>query len=125
MDRPGDALSQTARVVCRRCNNEWMSELQSVAKPILLPLVLGEWGEISAKEREIVARWASMFNMVLDASEPTHEAIIPEQRHEFYQTQKPLPEWIIWVGRLEPLVMTAQAIHTHLWFGDEISTEGI
>lgn len=32
-------LNQTATVVCGKCNNEWMSDVETQAKPILSPLI--------------------------------------------------------------------------------------
>jgi hypothetical protein len=37
----GSSQSGRVRVVCRACNNGWMSVLQSDAKPILIPLLTG------------------------------------------------------------------------------------
>lgn len=117
-DRPGAAISQTVRVVCEKCNNGWMSRLQSKAKPILAPLVLGEWGKIGESEREVLATWITMFAMVLDCSEPEHTALTQRQRNEFFRTQKPLPEWIIWMGPMKGEHMTAQAGHRILAVAD-------
>jgi hypothetical protein len=35
----GDPKSRKLRIVCNKCNNEWMSGVQNAAKPILIPLL--------------------------------------------------------------------------------------
>lgn len=35
----GDPKCRKMRIVCNRCNNEWMSDLQNATKPILIPLL--------------------------------------------------------------------------------------
>ena len=48
-----------AKFVCRECNNGWMSELEGEAKPLLLPLMFGDYPrmELSPDEQETVAMW--------------------------------------------------------------------
>src|ERR1039457_1463762 len=38
----GDIKSSRLRTVCKRCNNEWMSAIESAAKPVMTPLILGQ-----------------------------------------------------------------------------------
>ena len=37
---PTNSLKQTARIVCKQCNTGWMSEIESLASPILKPCIL-------------------------------------------------------------------------------------
>ena len=46
--------------VCKRCNEGWMSKLESAVKPLLVPILdtptlVDEW---SIEDREVLARWA-------------------------------------------------------------------
>lgn len=47
--------------VCEGCNTGWMSRLEAVAKPILVPLIEQNrtLGSLSAAEREIVGKWVA------------------------------------------------------------------
>lgn len=38
---PGFSLKSNA--VCKKCNNGWMSQLETSVKPVLEPVALGEW----------------------------------------------------------------------------------
>ncbi len=62
------------RVVCRPCNNEWMSGLETATKPILRPLMLGEPQHLDRRSQTILATWASLKNMVAEFSSPETRA---------------------------------------------------
>jgi hypothetical protein len=59
------------RVVCRPCNNEWMSGWETTTKPILRALMLGETQHLDRRSQTILATWACMKNMVAEFSDPT------------------------------------------------------
>lgn len=50
-------LGLFTRAPCTRCNNEWMSQLESEAKPILGPLIDGVPTELTTEQQRIVALW--------------------------------------------------------------------
>jgi hypothetical protein len=47
--------------VCQECNNGWMSRLEVLAKPLLVPLIDGQRKieELSASESAIIAKWTT------------------------------------------------------------------
>jgi hypothetical protein len=47
------------RIVCAKCNTGWMSQLELLAKPILLPLIQGlrSVKSLSTEERLVISRW--------------------------------------------------------------------
>lgn len=42
---------------CRRCNNEWMASLESVAKPVLTPLMHGTPATLTPDDQFLITRW--------------------------------------------------------------------
>jgi hypothetical protein len=60
----GDPRSRRLQIVCRHCNNHWMSELQAVAKPILIRLVSGNLKNrpfmLDLNRQRILAAWSAM-----------------------------------------------------------------
>jgi hypothetical protein len=66
----GDLRSRRLRVVCRSCNNGWMSRLQERAKPLLLPLIKGESTAFTYDEQELLAAWITMSIMVAEQFDP-------------------------------------------------------
>lgn len=99
--RPGDFFAQTLRVVCARCNNGWMSQLQTEAKPYLERLIEGDWENFDAIGRSIVARWAVMYAMVGEFDDPPTIGI-PDHQRRFLQINRSVPAgWLIAVGKVD------------------------
>src|SRR5262245_41546104 len=46
------------REVCPRCNNGWMSTLESSANPLLSPILTGTSAKWDLDEQRVVATWA-------------------------------------------------------------------
>lgn len=101
MNRPGDFFSQKLRVVCDKCNNGWMSVLQKKSKPILVPLLLGDWSKCRRTDLKILAQWTVMFVMVSQYIDPA-TAVIPFDVRERFMTDKAVPRnWRIWLGLVD------------------------
>lgn len=68
-----NSIEHTSRIVCAKCNNNWMSELETVAKPVLLPLISDPLAPrvLSLDEQCKIAVWATLRSMVFDASGPS------------------------------------------------------
>lgn len=101
LHRPGDPHAQRLKVVCKACNNGWMSRLQERTKPILVPLLKGEWAPLTKQDQKTLAAWATMFTMVLEFADPNTLVTPPEQRDQFRLTQEPPQGWAVWVGDYE------------------------
>lgn len=71
--------------VCKKCNEGWMSELESKVKTVIGPLIDRQWPvlaetmmEEASREREIVARWALKTLICVDCSSMGLKTIRPE-----------------------------------------------
>ncbi len=105
----GDARSQKLKVVCGSCNSGWMSILQNTAKPVLLPLLTREHGAIAADEREILAKWTTMFTFVYSTSAPEYTTLKDSQRCAFMANKAPPQHWLYWCAPFDGL--SSPAIH--------------
>ncbi len=56
----GHATTRKLKYVCRKCNNGWMSIMESVAKPILEPMVLGNSITLDENAQVIIAEWLTL-----------------------------------------------------------------
>jgi hypothetical protein len=75
-----------------------MSKLQSAAKPILLPMIHGNWSELDELQRDVLIRWILMFTMVVEFADPK-TAVIPQQHRDALRLSRPIPfGWTIWLG---------------------------
>jgi hypothetical protein len=95
----GDPRSRRVKLICERCNNNWMSRLQEWAKPILLPLILGEKIVLSRDAQRIVAGWCAMSVMTADFFFPDRHAVPQTHRdHLRDRCEAPPDTWKIWIG---------------------------
>jgi hypothetical protein len=92
------AYSGTIKLVCKPCNNGWMSRLQNDAKPILLPLMRGERRALNRREQVTLAAWIAMFIMVAEFQTPSKVTIPQAVRERFKDTLQPPDLWAIWLG---------------------------
>jgi hypothetical protein len=61
-----DKLDWTARVVCEPCNNTWMSDIESQAKPVLSQFILGEAQAMSQSQADSIALFAFKSAVIFD-----------------------------------------------------------
>lgn len=97
--RDGDSHSRKIRRVCGECNSGWMSQLQTSAKPLLLPMIRGETTVLSRSEQKIVAAWAAMTAMSSEFVDDEFVAIPQEDRDLLREHLRVPRGWRIWVGR--------------------------
>ena len=97
--KSGDRRSQKLRVVCVKCNNEWMSQLQEDAKPFLLGPLTDRWKYLTREAQFKIAAWACMFTMVNERADLRTAAIRQDERDWLHRTKLPPGGWSVWVGR--------------------------
>ena len=99
----GEPLQQTIKRVCKICNEGWMAELESEAKPVMKPMLLDEQPVVlDALEQELLARWAIKTALVMSKAMINPGPGFPptvEQYHWFYEHRRPLPGSVVWIGR--------------------------
>jgi hypothetical protein len=93
--RNGDPASQRLELVCGKCNNGWMSEMQSDAKPYLLPLLQGRWKSLSSDGTLAVANWITMNSMVREFQNENAIVTRAEERLKFMQEKRPGENWLV------------------------------
>jgi len=87
--------------VCSRCNSGWMSDLESRAKPLLVPLMEGDTVivELSYQDRALLGRWAAKTAFLLNRSSNFHDLVPDEHFRYLYDNQEGLPERVIALGQ--------------------------
>ena len=80
-------------------NTGWMSEVQSAAKPHLIPLIEGRQCTIEGHPQRLISLWAAMAIMVGEFQEPEKVAISAEHRSHLRLNRGTPPNWRIWIGR--------------------------
>jgi hypothetical protein len=91
-------VTRTARVVCERCNNGWMSQLEERAAVILTPLLQGQSGRLSEEDLELLAIWAFKTACVIDAASPEAGANFPiDHRRRLYERRQLPARCAVWM----------------------------
>ncbi len=84
--RQGDVTTKKIRVVCRKCNNGWMSKIEMKAKPILTQLILGRDCCLTPEQSHTLALWIAMKVIVSEHSEGGTQVTPAKDRYEFYES---------------------------------------
>ncbi|MGE4055464.1 MAG: hypothetical protein AB7F99_11760 [Vicinamibacterales bacterium] len=80
--------------VCEQCNTGWMSKLESMAKPILIPLLdeTRTVGNLSVEERGVVWKWAAKTAYLHTWAGPLKNAVQRSHLHALHgPTGVPVP----------------------------------
>jgi hypothetical protein len=100
--RQGTANKRRIKVVCMKCNSEWMGDLESANKHVLTPLILGKAGQLASVERERIAQWTALKVMVSEHDpELGHKPmpIFSQATRDVFKTNQKVPSGFkIWVG---------------------------
>lgn len=95
----GHMGTRQIRRVCRVCNNGWMKAIQDKAKPVLSPLMRGEWMPTVVEHTFVMSQWAGMTSMNLDASYWEAASVPFSDRNSFRETGMLPTTWRVWIGR--------------------------
>ena len=66
--------------VCQECNNGWMSRLEGLAKPLLVPLIDGQSNieELSASESAVIAKWTTKTAYMHSLTSPLKQPVVSD-----------------------------------------------
>jgi hypothetical protein len=96
-ERQGHSGSKKVRVVCKPCNEGWLSnDIESVAKPVLIPLIRGRAGIVNHATQRIVSTWAAKIAMTAEHVNPDKSVIHQAERTWLKVNLLPPHGWHIW-----------------------------
>jgi hypothetical protein len=100
----GDPRSRRLQIVCRPCNNHWMSDLQKAAKPILISMIAGKSTKpvvLNLQRQKVLAAWCAMSVICAEYFYPNRAAISVTDRRWLYTTKTAPNDFRIWIGDYE------------------------
>lgn len=99
--RSGPLLDVVTRDVCEVCNNGWLENLETEARPVLTPMIRGTARVLSALEQQfVVASWARKTMLTMHGTNIGRERVASaEQYRWFFEHQQPLPGSHVWLVR--------------------------
>lgn len=90
--------STKIKVVCKTCNNGWMSALETSAREHLIPLLLNSQHVITPEAQQTVATWATLKFMVIDADWAPQNAMLPSDYLAFGKAREIPAGLQIWIA---------------------------
>jgi hypothetical protein len=94
-----DAYSVTVGVVCKTCNNGWMSTLESQAKPYLDPMLHGHGRALHATGIRTLAAWALKTSMMVEHMDGAKRRVIPSEEYaHLFENGEPSERVRIWMA---------------------------
>lgn len=93
----------TAKVVCRSCNNEWLSVIDNAAAEVLKPLIRGDDTVTLHRDgQSVFAAWIYKCALIFDAAEAGNDGSLVSLREGFEASRKAGPGCVIYVGPAPP-----------------------
>lgn len=97
--RNGHPWTRKFRVVCRTCNNGWMSILEDQTKPVLSPIIATMPHTITTESLALIARWVVLKVMVAEQFQP-HDAVFTQRQRTQFMNSGIMPENLrIWISK--------------------------
>ena len=88
---------------CSSCNTTWMSDLEKLAKPILLPLIHGIPTTLSIKDQIIIATWfvktAMTYDLHSESQAPRPRYFEDTEHREFKSNLSFHPSYRVFIGK--------------------------
>jgi len=98
VSRPGHITTKKIRVVCRKCNSEWMGAIETATQSIAIPLILGNATTLDEDAQKVLARWITLKVIVGEQNVPEDAVILQKDRDAFKITGA-IPSYIkIWIA---------------------------
>lgn len=94
---PGSTIDWSPKIVCRSCNNGWMSKFQNLVKPTLLT-ALTDFPTLNASQQKFLAAWGCMFAMSVEFYTAKNVIPLSEKQH-LKSCLEPSARWAVWIGR--------------------------
>jgi hypothetical protein len=69
---PQGTITMKRRLVCKECNGHWMSDIESIASPILKPLLFDTMApkQMTVYDQMVIGMWTILRAMIIDATAP-------------------------------------------------------
>jgi hypothetical protein len=96
-ERHGHTTTKKLRVVCRKCNETWMKDIEDGAKPSLEPMIRGHRAVLCLDQQTALATWVTLKMMVVDLSISGDSVFSEMDRNDFRTTRVIKPYMKIWL----------------------------
>lgn len=95
----GSRLSRKVRMVCAKCNNEWMSIIENKCKELVIALQSFKNVKLNYKNQLDLATWITILTVIAEFTDVPSKRIPVKERRDFYENKTPIEGWQIWIGK--------------------------
>lgn len=96
--KQGHIGSRKLRIVCKSCNETWLSRLEEEVMPFLTHMIIGKNVGLTPATQKVLARWASKTVMVAERSRPRDDGISQTERTWLMDNETPPENWLVWIA---------------------------
>ncbi|MEE8553371.1 MAG: hypothetical protein V3S72_08735 [Desulfobacterales bacterium] len=90
----------TVKWLCAKCNNGWMSRIESNTKPILISILEDKLNAMDSSSQSTLASWAVKTSMVLECINPERTWFYTDdERQLMCATQSISPRTSVWIAK--------------------------
>jgi hypothetical protein len=94
----GGPFSKTVKIVCYRCNNVWMSGMETAVEPLLLRMFEGGRVALGQAAQRDLARWAFKTTAVFPYVDQKGGKVPASHRKEFHRADEPPANVVVRIG---------------------------
>lgn len=120
----GDPRSRRVQIVCGPCNHHWMSDLQTAAKPILIPLILGQSTILDKEKQQILAAWCAMTMISAEYLYPHRATTSVTDRRWLFKHKLAPRNFRIWIGDYERKDWVVHWVHNSMRITEHEGVQG-
>ncbi|MGO7332018.1 hypothetical protein [Rhizobium leguminosarum] len=107
----GYIFNKRLRVVCRSCNNGWMSQQEQATKSLLTAMIEGRPAPLGQDEQFQLALWCALRAAIFERDDPKNAAISRYQYRYIYE-HRTLPDgWKVFAASYSGLEWAARMFH--------------
>jgi hypothetical protein len=78
--------------ICSKCNSGWLAQLESRAKPLLLPLLDGTYrGTLPPQSSQLIATWMFKTALTLDSASQRETRLVPDFHYKYLHENQAVP----------------------------------
>lgn len=104
------------KIVCAKCNNEWMSNIDNKSKNTLISLLADGAINIRRENYFTLATWVTKFLMVYEYADTETITITDNDRLLFKNNQQPMDNLIVYIGNFSGIRHAMSIWHRKLEF---------
>lgn len=97
-EHQGDVGTKRVRVVCTDCNNGWMSQIVTAAKPYATSLIRGGNLYLDRECQRAMANWIALSALMANQITKSRHKLPQEDVAFFYANHQPPPHWFVGIG---------------------------